>query len=495
FLSSEEEDQRNPYAFIGARDGFDFPGSNTLDPFQNQTPKIEGVYEWVKILVCLPIAALRLVLFGLCLVTGYLATLSALQGWKDRQNPMPKARFRVMWITRFCARGILFSFGYHWIKRKGKPAPREIAPIVVSNHLSYVEPIFFFYDLFPTIVSSESHDSMPFVGTIIRAMQVIYVDRFSKSSRRNAVNEIKRKASCNLFPRLLLFPEGTTSNGRAVISFQLGAFIPGFPVQPVVVRYPHVHFDQSWGNIGLGRLMFRMFTQFHNFMEVEYLPIVFPHKNGKENAVHYSQRTRCIIASALNVTMTSHTYEDYMLFEKAVQSKQENPSLYLVEMAYIQSSLNLTSSEAVDFLDIFLSMDPDSSGYIDFDGFLKGLKLKPCGVSEKIFEFLDVQNIGKITFKQFLVGSSCILKLPLFGEACEVAFSLCDVNKKDHILKQELVDSLSSSIPISNPNEMDELFALFDEDGDGRISKTEFMSCLRRYPWLIALFSSKLFHF
>lgn len=62
---------------------------------------------------------------------------------------------------------------YQWIKRRGRPAPREIAPIIVSNHVSYIEPIFYFYELFATIVASESHDSIPFVGTIIRAMQVI----------------------------------------------------------------------------------------------------------------------------------------------------------------------------------------------------------------------------------------------------------------------------------------------------------------------------------
>lgn len=170
------------------------PGPTTLDPFRNHTPSIEGLYEWVKILVCLPIAALRLVLFGLCLAVGYVATRCALQGWEDKQNPMPKWRCRLMWITRLCTRCILFSFGYHWIRRKGRPAPREIAPIVVSNHVSYIEPIFFFYELFPTIVASESHDSMPFVGTIIRAMQVIYVNRFSQSSRKHAVNEIKMYA-------------------------------------------------------------------------------------------------------------------------------------------------------------------------------------------------------------------------------------------------------------------------------------------------------------
>lgn len=180
----------NPYAFLGS-DWFNVPPQPTLNPFRNHTAAIEGVYEWVKILICLPIAALRLALFGICLAVGYLATKLALEGWKDRQNPMPKWRCRIMWITRLCARAILFSFGYHWIRRKGKPAPREIAPIVVSNHVSYIEPIFYFYELSPTIVASDSHDSLPFVGTIIRAMQVIYVNRFSPSSRKLAVNEIK----------------------------------------------------------------------------------------------------------------------------------------------------------------------------------------------------------------------------------------------------------------------------------------------------------------
>ncbi|KAI7991804.1 hypothetical protein LOK49_LG12G01530 [Camellia lanceoleosa] len=44
----------------------------------------------------------------------------------------------------------------------------------------------------------------------------------------------------------------------------------------VIVRYPHVHFDQSWGNIALGKPMFRMFrvSQFHrviNDYDCDYL--------------------------------------------------------------------------------------------------------------------------------------------------------------------------------------------------------------------------------
>ncbi|XP_051138988.1 lysophospholipid acyltransferase LPEAT2 [Andrographis paniculata] len=486
------DDHRNPFAFLGACDGFEVPESSTIDPFRNHTPGVGGLYEWVKIVICLPLVVVRLLMFGLCLSVGYVATRVALQGWKDKQNPMPKWRRRLMWITRFCARAILFSFGYHWINRKGKPAPREIAPIIVSNHVSYIDPIFFFYELFPTIVASESHDSMPFVGTIIRAMQVIYVDRFSRSSRRHAVNEIKRKASSSQFPRVLLFPEGTTSNGRVIISFQLGAFIPGYPVQPVVVRYPYVHFDQSWGNISLGKLMFRMFTQFHNFMEVEYLPVVFPHENRKENAVHFAQRTARIIASALNVTQSSHSYGDFMLLSKAAELNQENPSLYMVEMGRLQSLLHVRALEAVEFLETFLSMNPDSGGHVEFHDFLSALRLKPCGLSERMFGFVDVQKTGKITFKQFLLGSAHVLKQPLFQHACELAFRGCDTNGKNYILKEELLSAVSLSIPNMNGDEMNGLYGLLDVDCDGRISKNDFFLSLRRYPLLVALFAPKL---
>ncbi|XP_042066083.1 lysophospholipid acyltransferase LPEAT2-like [Salvia splendens] len=493
-IQSGDDNRHKPYAFVGAHHGFEVPASISIDPYRNHTPNVEGLYEWLKILLCLPIAAVRLVLFGLCLMVGYLTTRLALYGWKDRQNPMPRWRCRLMWVTRFCGRAILFSFGYHWIKRKGKPAPREIAPIVVSNHVSYIDPIFFFYELFPTIVSADSHDSMPFVGTIIRAMQVIYVDRFSKSSRKHAVNEIKRKASCNQFPRVLLFPEGTTSNGKVLLSFQIGAFIPGYPVQPVVVRYPYVHFDQSWGNITLTVLMFRMFTQFHNFVEVEYLPLSYPNECQKENAVQFAQRTGRAIASALNVVQTAYSYGDFMLFAKAAELKQENPSLYMVELGWVQSSLRLSALEAVEFLEIFLSMNPDPSGLVEFHDFLRALRLKPCGLSEKMFEFIDVQKMGKITFKQFLLGSAHILKQLLFRRTCDAAFGECDINGKGHISKQELQDAVSLSIPSLNSDEIHGLFILFDEDNDGMISRYDFISCLRRHPLLIALFAPILLH-
>ncbi|KAH0933160.1 hypothetical protein HID58_010277 [Brassica napus] len=489
----------NPFGFLtDAEPPVQSP--TTVDPFRNDTPGVFGLYEAVKIVICLPIALVRLVLFGVSLAVGYLATKLALAGWRDRHNPMPQWRCRVMWVTRFCTRCILFSFGcvlndlpcfcsYQWIRRKGKPARREIAPIIVSNHVSYIEPIFYFYELSPTIVASESHDSLPLVGTIIRAMQVIYVNRFSQASRKDAVGEIKRKASCDRFPRLLLFPEGTTTNGKAVISFQLGAFIPGYPIQPLVVRYPHVHFDQSWGNISLVMLMFRMFTQFHNFMEVEYLPVIYPNDNHKQNAVRLSQKTSHAIATSLNVVQTSHSYGDLMLLNKASELKLENPSNYMVEMAKVESLFHVSNSEAVRYLETFSSMNPDSSGRVTLHDFLRVLKLKPCTLSEEIFEFIDVEKVGSITFRQFLFASAHVSTQPLFQQTCELSFSHCDADGDGYISIQELGDALKPTIPNLNKVEIQGMFMFLDDDKDQRISKNDFLSCLRRNPLLIAMFS------
>ncbi|KAB5527019.1 hypothetical protein DKX38_020866 [Salix brachista] len=516
---------RNPFEFIGS-DGLFVPAPSTLDPFRNDTPNIEGLYELIKIVICLPIAIVRLVLFGVCLSIGYVATKIALLGWKDKHNPMPRWRSRLMWVTRGCTRCILFSFGiccfagffggggrgsYHWIKRKGKLAPREIAPIVVSNHVSYIDPIFYFFEFFPTIVASDSHDAMPFVGTIIRAMQVIYVNRFSPSSRKHAVNEIKRKASCGRFPRVLLFPEGTTTNGKVLISFQLGAFIPGYAVQPVIVRYPHVHFDQSWGDVSLGMLMFRMFTQFHNFMEVEYLPIVSPLDNCKENPAQFAKRTSHAIASALNVVQTNHSYGDLMLLVKASELKQVKPSSYMVEMAKVESLFHISGLEAVNFLDKFLSMNPDASsfvfsfcngefqymfqitlsfhsGRVKFNDFLRAFRLRTCTLSEELFGFLDAEKNGSITFKQFLYGSAHVMKQPLFQQSCELAFAQCDTSGCNQISEQELGDTIRLAIPDYDEDEIHELFSIFDMGGGGSVSKDNFLSCLRLNPLLIALF-------
>jgi len=82
--------------------------------------------------------------------------------------------------------------------------------------------------------------------------------------------------------------------------------------------------------------MFKMFTQFHNFMEVEYLPIVLPPEIKQENALHFAENTSYAMAHALNALPTSYSYADSMIASRATEAGKANCSNYMVEMGWVK---------------------------------------------------------------------------------------------------------------------------------------------------------------
>ncbi len=115
----------------------------------------------------------------------------------------------------------------------------------------------------------------------------------SAESRHHAAGNIRRRAIDNKWPHVMLFPEGTTTNGQAIISFKTGAFSPGLPVQPMIVRYPHKHVNPCWADQG-GPLvvLFHLMTQFVNYMEVRrvflLLSFFIPENHSKLSGEAYS---------------------------------------------------------------------------------------------------------------------------------------------------------------------------------------------------------------
>jgi 1-acyl-sn-glycerol-3-phosphate acyltransferase len=86
---------------------------------------------------------------------------------------------------------------------------------------------------------------MVFMGDILKVLRSVIVDRTSARSRSDTANELTERAKSRKWPQILLFPEGTTTNGSCLAQFQLGAFIPGQPIQPVVVTYDGLDIDAS----------------------------------------------------------------------------------------------------------------------------------------------------------------------------------------------------------------------------------------------------------
>ena len=46
---------------------------------------------------------------------------------------------------------------------------------------------------------------------------------------------VERAQDSRPWPQLMIFPEGSTSNRKALMSFKPGAFVPEKPVQPILI--------------------------------------------------------------------------------------------------------------------------------------------------------------------------------------------------------------------------------------------------------------------
>ena len=103
--------------------------------------------------------------------------------------------------------------------------PLPASGLIVSNHLSYLD-ILFYASLMPCIFVSKSEVlSWPLFGILARCGGTIFVER----SRAHGVDEPARRiaAALTLGIPVVLFPEGTSTDGRTVLPFRIRVVATG----------------------------------------------------------------------------------------------------------------------------------------------------------------------------------------------------------------------------------------------------------------------------
>lgn len=123
------------------------------------------------------------------------------------------------------------------VRTVGVPV-RERPVLYAANHLSYLD-ILVFSSLIPvSFVAKKDVADWPFFGLLARLQKTVFVDR-----ARSAIRTSERQVQIALSEGrpLMLFPEGTSSDGRCVLPFRSSLFgplesFPGTLVQPVTLR-------------------------------------------------------------------------------------------------------------------------------------------------------------------------------------------------------------------------------------------------------------------
>lgn len=134
------------------------------------------------------------------------------------------------------ARTMLKRFGIE-VQVVGAPAPAGPL-LLVANHISWVD-ILALHAVCPCrFVAKADVARWPLVGTVVTGGGTIYVRR---ESRRDAMRVVERMAEALKDGDILaVFPEGTTSDGSAVLPFHSSliqaAISAGAPVQPVALQ-------------------------------------------------------------------------------------------------------------------------------------------------------------------------------------------------------------------------------------------------------------------
>ncbi|XP_009797368.1 lysophospholipid acyltransferase LPEAT1 isoform X2 [Nicotiana tabacum] len=244
-------------------------------------------------------------------------------------------RVVMMQSGMFLSRVMLFVFGFYWISEtycpidlnansnnehgsKDQTEELERPGAIVSNHISYLDILYHMSSSFPSFVAKRSVAKLPLVGLISKCLGCVYVQRESKSPDfkgvSGVVNERIREAHQNKSaPIMLLFPEGTTTNGDFLLPFKSGAFLSGAPVQPVILRYPYQRLSPAWDSISGVRHVILLLCQFVNYVEATWLPVYYPSQQEKDDPRLYAENVRRLMAHEGNLILS-----DIGLAEKRV---------------------------------------------------------------------------------------------------------------------------------------------------------------------------------
>ncbi|CAL1396285.1 unnamed protein product [Linum trigynum] len=322
----------------------------------------------VKLLLgvaCVTLLPLRVVLATLILFFYYLVcricTLfsapnrdEAAEEQEDFAHMRGWRRTVVVSCGRFLSRIMLFVFGFYWISESFRDLEQEQAPpqgksssqndgkiqsqrperpgAIVCNHVSYVDILYHMSSSFSSFVAKRSVGKLPLVGLISKCLGCVFVQRESKSSDFKGVagiviERVKESHEDESAPMMMLFPEGTTTNGDFLLPFKTGGFLAGAPVIPVILRYPYHRFSAAWDSISGFRHVILLLCQFVNHLEVIRLPVYYPSQEEKTDPKLYANNIRRLMAREGDLVMSDIGLAEKRIYIAALNGNNSLPSV------------------------------------------------------------------------------------------------------------------------------------------------------------------------
>lgn len=282
------------------------------DPFISTKPK-HPIWENIKCLLMTPVVVVRAVAATCTLITATLVcTVSQTKLVKDTRCLTHLTNL----LQNSCIRTLLFTVGFHYIPTTGTP---EDCGIIIANHCSYVDMLKIIVDTSCAGLTKKENRDIPLFGTVLEANNCLFVDRHTPEGRQKTLDDLLARSASKTKP-LLIFPQGTTSNGSCLTGFKKGAFIAGQPVQPVCIRYTSSQADLYLSTKPLWYYVWWSMCQFYNKVEYDYLPVYTPSDEEKNDPQLYANNVQRLMAAHMKIPTSNHTYADIRLRNEAIKT-------------------------------------------------------------------------------------------------------------------------------------------------------------------------------
>ena len=183
-----------------------------------------------------------------------LAWIAASGLWRHRELPRDASRLQAaVWLHESCARA-LGALNVQLHIEGELPA----SGLVVSNHLSYLDIVVFSGVLPCVFVSKAEVERWPVIGRYARWAGTVFVRRHDRADAARANVGVEDGLRDGV--PILLFPEGTTTDGLRVLRFHSTMLQPALdldaPITPCAIHYALDDGDPArevcwWGDMTL----------------------------------------------------------------------------------------------------------------------------------------------------------------------------------------------------------------------------------------------------
>lgn len=145
-------------------------------------------------------------------------------------------------VLQISIRFLALAFGHVHIKVNGKVDPET--RIVITNHTAFHDPFIVNYVL-PVSVVCKQELGEGDLKYMLDVVDPIYVRRDQPGGRTKLIIDQANNSEMN---PVLIFPEGTLTNGDITLKYHKGAFLTDKKVQPILLTYHMPLVPKGWNS-------------------------------------------------------------------------------------------------------------------------------------------------------------------------------------------------------------------------------------------------------